>query len=186
MFREVHVGQVYHPQKAQLIAALLYSNQIDSSAVLNRLEDDFGSIALRSKSFSFTETNYYEEEMGKDLTREWVAFHRRVEQGEIASIKLRCNQIERQYFSRESRRLANIDPGYLTLGKVVLATTKDNQHRVYLRDGIFGEVTLRYRHRSYEPWEWTYSDYRREESLSFFNQVRLLFRNAVNSDGHLD
>jgi hypothetical protein len=180
------VGQVNHPQKALLFTAVLYSDQIDSSAVLNRLENDFGSIALRSKSFSFTETNYYEEEMGKDLTREWVAFHRCVEQDEIASIKLHCNQIERQYFSIKSRRLANIDPGYLTLGKVVLATTKDNQHRLYLGDGIFGEVTLRYRHGSYVPWEWTYRDYRREESLRFFNQVRSLYLSTINGDGHLD
>jgi hypothetical protein len=180
------VGEVHHPQKALLIAAVLYSDQLDSSTVLHRLEDDFGSIALRSTSFSFTETDYYEEEMGKNLTREWFAFRRRVEQDEIASIKLRCNQMERQYFSRESRRLANIDPGYLTPGKVVLATTKDNQHRLYLGDGIFGEVTLRYRHGSYEPWEWTYRDYRREESLRFFNQVRSIYRDAVNGHGHLD
>jgi hypothetical protein len=173
------VGQEQHPQKALLIAGILYNNGIDPSTVFDCLEDDFGAIALHSRSFPFVETDYYREEMGDELTRQWVAFHRCVEQDEIVSAKLRCNQIERRYFSRGRKRLVNIDPGYLTLGKVVLATTKDNQHRLYLRDGIYGEVTLRYRHRSYEPWEWTYRDYRREEALHFFEQARSLYREMI-------
>jgi hypothetical protein len=176
------VGQPHHPQKVLLIAGILYNSEIDPSAVFECLEGDFGAIALHSACFRFVETDYYREEMGDVITREWVAFHRCVEQDEIVAVKLRCNQIEGRNFSRKMKRLVNIDPGYLTLGKVVLATTKDNQHRLYLREGIYGEVTLRYRCGSYEPWEWTFRDYRREEALRFFNQARSLYREMISED----
>ena len=176
------MGQVHQPQKALLIAGILYNNEIDPSSVYKCLEDVFGAIAMHSASFSFVETDYYREEMGDVITREWVAFHRCVEQDEIVPVKLLCNQIEYRHFSRGMKRLVNIDPGYLTLGKVVLATTKDNQHRLYLREGIYAEVTLRYRRGSYEPWEWTFRDYRREEALCFFKQARSLYREIISED----
>ena len=173
------MGKPHHPQKALLVAGILYSDRIDSPILFNCLEDAFGPIALRSASFPFLETDYYREEMGDAITREWVAFDRCVEQDEIVEVKKRSNQIESRRFSRGTNRLVNIDPGYLTFGKVVLATTKDNQHRLYLREGIYAEVTLRYRRGGYEPWEWTFRDYRRQEALQFFNQARSIYRDMI-------
>jgi hypothetical protein len=76
----------------------------------------------------------------------------------------------------------NLDPGYITLGKVVLASTKNNQHRLYLGRGIFGEVTLRYRKKRYEPWEWTFADYKTETAVSFFIQLRKILKKHMNRD----
>ena len=174
------MGQVQTPQKAMLFAGLLYSDHINPPVIHNRLEHELGPIILHSNPFPFTETEYYAEEMGAVLTREWVAFDRLIDQEEISSIKLCCNAVELEHFSDQGRRHVNIDPGYLCFGKVVLATTKDNQHRLYLRDGIYGEVTLRFNKGNYVPWEWTYRDYRREEALHFFRQLRSLYRSRIH------
>jgi hypothetical protein len=71
-----------------------------------------------------------------------------------------------------SRRRINLDPGYVDLSKLVLATTKNHQHRLYLGQGVYGEVTLRFTRKSFRPWEWTYPDYRSEHYVQFFNEVR--------------
>jgi hypothetical protein len=172
------MGQVQIAQKAILFAGLLYNDTVALQNVCERLQNSYGKISLYSRSFRFTETDYYAEEMGRDLTRIWVGFDTLIYRERIVGIKHQCNELE-ESFTRQRKRNVNIDPGYLTLGKVVLATTKDNQHRLYLDDGIYGEVTLRYRNRSYDPWEWTFKDYRRDEAVQFFIQLRSLYRGQL-------
>jgi hypothetical protein len=170
------MGRTELPPKAMLFAGLLIGSNADRSEIFRHLTSDFGDIVLQSDSFTFTETDYYRDEMGAQLTRTWVAFDRLIDQGDIASWKTLSNEIEAKHISQNGRRQVNIDPGYLTLGKVVLATTKNNQHRVYLGSGIFAEVTLRYSRGSYLPWEWTYRDYKRHEAVQFFIRLRSLYR----------
>ncbi len=173
------MGQLQKPIKAILFCGLLYLRNMDFNVLCNDLEEIFGTIILKSHSFPFHETDYYRNEMGESLIRVWVAFDRLIDPDMIVDIKQHCNQIERDRFSSSGKRRVNIDPGYLTLGKVVLATTKNNQQRLYLGSGIYGEVTLRYIHKSYKPWEWTYSDYRRSEALNFFLQLRTILKRLL-------
>jgi hypothetical protein len=72
------------------------------------------------------------------------------------------------------RRRINLDPGYLTEAKVVLATTKDYAHRIYLGSGIFAEVALRYKEaaKSFVPLEYTYRDYEAAETIRLMNDAR--------------
>jgi hypothetical protein len=119
--------------------------------------------------------------MGSTLTRVWLGFRRLVLREEIVNLKLKTNQIE-DTFKVSGRRVANLDPGYLTIGKVVLASTKDHQHRLYLGKGIYGEVTLRYSRGSYIPWEWTYPDYRRREASQFFMSLKKKYRKIVRQN----
>jgi hypothetical protein len=72
-----------------------------------------------------------------------------------------------------------LDPGYVTLAKMVLATTKDFAHRLYLGDGIYAESTLRFRKKQFEPWEWTYPDYRTDEYREFFGRVRECYKDKL-------
>jgi hypothetical protein len=173
------MGQVQKPTKAILFCGLLYNRNVDFDVLCRDFEEIFGRIILKSDSFPFHETDYYRNEMGEDLTRVWLAFDRLIEPDVIVDIKLHCNQIETARSSSSGKRRVNIDPGYLTLGKVVLATTKNNQQRLYLGGGIYGEVTLRYVHKGYKPWEWTYSDYRRSEALNFFIQLRTILKHLL-------
>ncbi len=174
------MGQVLLPPKAILFSGILYRTGMDEDDISARLEKDFGKILLKSTLFRFTETDYYSREMGPELARRWVAFNHLIDMDEIAGMKLLSNSIELQYSSQEGKRSLNIDPGYLNEGKVVLATTKNNQHRIYIKDGIYAEVTLRYRGGRYNPWEWTFRDYRGEEAALFFFELRKIYRLKIS------
>jgi hypothetical protein len=166
------------PARALLFAGLLLHISVDRDRIYSILVGEFGRIAMTSSSFLFTETDYYTSEMGSDLTRVWLGFRKLIEQDDLVDLKLRTNRLE-EGFAVDGKRRVNLDPGYLTPGKVVLASTKDNQHRLYLGRGIYAEVTLRYQGGSYRPWEWTYRDYRREEAVRFFNDLRGQYRSIT-------
>jgi hypothetical protein len=80
-------------------------------------------------------------------------------------------------------RPVNLDPGCVSAGKLVLATTKDREHRIYLSEGIYAEVTLTYRKNGFRPVATTYPDYRSEAYLAFFNEVRRMHM-AARSRNH--
>ncbi len=137
----------------------------------------FGSLVLRSPTFPFSFTEYYRTEMGPNLFRRFVAAKTPIPQDALPEIKHRTNWIERQFSLSEegcfSRRV-NLDPGYLTPAKIVLASTKDYAHRIYLGQGIFGDLHLKYQQGAYQPLPWTYPDYRTQEALTFFAELRQL------------
>ena len=113
--------------------------------------------------------------MGSPLRKVFFAFERSFDAGNLADVKLQTNQWEQQYAGlggHAEPRPLNLDPGYLTLGKLVLASTKDHAHRIYLAQGIYAEVTLCYRHGRWQPHPWTFADYRREDYQQFFSQCR--------------
>jgi hypothetical protein len=90
----------------------------------------------------------------------------------LPEIKQTTNRLEEKYATPVGNRRINIDPGYLCSEHVILATTKGYTHRPYLREGIYADLTLIYRNKSFQPLEWTYPDYRQEEIIQLFNQFR--------------
>jgi hypothetical protein len=177
----IHMDTQKNPHKALLFSGLIYNSVVNPCNIFEILEKEFGQIIFKSTPFIFNETDYYKAEMGENLERLYVAFDKFIDMDFISTVKLRTNEFEVEYFSKGGKRQVNIDPGYITSGKVVLATTKNFQHRIYLCRGIYAEVTLRYRKGSFEPWEWTYRDYRRKESVEFFNQLRNIYRQKAQS-----
>ena len=162
------------PQKVKLFAGMLAATEQllrEGSALL---AEAFGPLDYESPLLPFTYTDYYTAELGQPLWRQFVSFAHLIDPGELALVKLTTNRLE-QVLAVDGRRRVNIDPGYLSLAKVVLATTKDYSHRIYLGLGIYGEVTLCYRQGSYQPWPWTYPDYRSQQYLDTFNQLRALY-----------
>jgi len=132
---------------------------------------DFGPVADRSADIPFDFTDYYRAEFGDNLARRWLGFHLPCSPVLLASAKLATGVIEREC-GRDGRRRVNLDPGLLTFHNLVLASTKDHAHRIYLRDGIFAELTLLYRDGGWEPLPWTYPDYRTEACLEFLGRCR--------------
>ncbi|MCD6384815.1 DUF4416 family protein [Candidatus Sumerlaeota bacterium] len=166
----------------KLFFGLLVGNEEILPAVLHRIELDFGHIELQTDFTLFNHTDYYQQEMGPRILRKFIATRELMDMEELAEIKLYTNKLERLFADPQTgNRRVNIDPGYLSLSKVVLATTKDYDHRIYLKSGIFAEVTLRYKRKfkSYEPWEWTYPDYREPFALNFFNELRHIYREQL-------
>jgi hypothetical protein len=145
-------------------------------------ESAWGPVALEGPRFAFTETDYYEPTMGPGLAKTFWAFERPADPAELAAWKLAANDWEAQYAAigrHAEPRPLNLDPGYLTSGKLVLASTKDHAHRIYLRDGVFAEVTLYYKDGAWREREWTFPDYRRAEYHAFFDRCRTLLREKL-------
>jgi hypothetical protein len=113
--------------------------------------------------------------MGADLKKQFLACERPIDPGELAGIKRRTNEWEAEYAAlgrHTEPRPVNLDPGYVTPAKLVLASTKDHAHRIYLQHGIYAEVTLAYSRHQWQAMEWTYPDYRREDYQAYFTQCR--------------
>lgn len=169
------MGEIHEPAPVLLIVAVSSRHVQALEWARDRCAERYGNVALVSDAFNFNETNYYTATMGPELRKQFFAFERLIDPGTLADIKLETNQWEAEYaafgLDAEPRPL-NLDPGYITPAKLVLASTKDHAHRLYLRDGIYAEVTLVYRHRQWQPMEWTYPDYRRDDYRQFFTQSR--------------
>jgi len=136
----------------------------------------FGPVDLESDLWPFDQTDYYEAEMGPDLKRLFLAFEQLIRPDLLAGTKDETNQIEQRIAADcaalEIPRPVNLDPGYIDLGKLVLATTKDRSHRLYLGQGIYAEVTLHFVDKRWQVWPWTYPDYHRPEYHAFFHRAR--------------
>lgn len=147
-----------------------------------RLVPLFGPIGLISPAYPFTQTTYYEQSMGRDLLKQFLVFEELVSPDHLPDAKQRTNALETGLAGQggyPEERPLNLDPGILSLGKFQLATTKDQAHRIYLRDGIFAEVTLRFQAGQWEPWPWTYADYREPVVRNFLVQARDYYRERL-------
>lgn len=171
------VKEVPGARNAKLFFAILAPEGL-LAAVESSLSAAFGPLGLQSEVFPFSFTEYYETEMGSGLYRRFVAAEVLIAQNILPEVKHRTKQIEGQFSlagERTLRRRINVDPGYLTPAKIVLASTKDYAHRIYLDQGIFGDLHLKYEQGAYQPLPWTYPDYRTREALAFFAELRRLY-----------
>lgn len=145
-----------------------------------------GPIALSSPLFAFHHTDYYQADMGGPLRKQFHAFQQLIDPADLIPWKLCTNDWEQQLAAggrwQEPRPL-NLDPGYLTEAKLVLATTKDRDHRVYLGRGIFAEVTLHYHGGAWQSRPWTYADYADGGYHQFFDRCRQYLRSRLQEEG---
>lgn len=140
----------------------------------------FGRSDLESPVIPFGFSDYYASEMGEGLLRRWVGFESLVMPDGLAGIKLKTNLIEREW-TREGKRPVNLDPGYVNDSRLVLATTKDFAHRIYLGSGIYAETTLIYKEGAFRALDWTYPDYKSEVATNFLNQARALYTARIEN-----
>ena len=139
------------------------------------LADPLGPVEARSDLFAHEFTEYYRDEMGHPLARYFVSLERLIRPGDLAGIKRFTGDVEDRVAAEGNwpvARPVNLDPGYITPAKLVLASTKNHAHRIYLDGGIYGEVTLVYERGAWQTLRWTYPDYRTPDYHAFFTQVR--------------
>jgi len=164
----------------KLICGILNNESMDSAKIDSQLISLFGQIELKSFIFPFNFTRYYEDEMGPNLSKQFYAFEKLVMPDNLADIKNSTINLETEY-SSGGRRNINLDPGYLEESKLVLASTKNFSHRIYLRDNIWAEITLRYVNNEFVTHPWTYADYQQKLAVDFFKQVREKYRFQLNA-----
>jgi len=154
------------------------------NACADILCSEYGPVDYQSEIVPWTNSDFYREEMGPGILRKFIFFERLLNPGDLSSIKIEATRIEKSFAlqaGNRTRRRINLDPGYVTEAKVVLATTKDYSHRLYIGKGIYAEVTLRYgnKERSFTPFDHTYLDYCSETYITMFNKARELLRNSL-------
>lgn len=172
------MGQVRQAEPSLLVIAAFSCHPEALAWAQERLSEQYGPIAFTSPDFDFEQTKYYEPTMGPNLKKRFLVFQKLVNSDVLADLKNAANALETELATGGAfpeKRPLNLDPGILQLGKFLLATTKDQAHRIYLRDGVYGEVTLRFHHHSFEPWPWTYADYREPEVLAFLKEARTYY-----------
>ncbi|OGP91720.1 MAG: hypothetical protein A2156_14580 [Deltaproteobacteria bacterium RBG_16_48_10] len=166
------MGKPKEPKPAKLFMSIIASGDDILHQGVQDLRSTFGEIDFMSERLPFGFTDYYAEEMGENLFRRFMTFGRLISIPLLPEIKLTTNRLEEKYSTSKGNRRVNIDPGYVCLEHVILATTKGYTHRPYLRDGIYADLTFIYRNKSFLPLEWTYPDYRQDEVIRLFNQFR--------------
>lgn len=160
--------------------AVMYQNPMQFDNALKAMKKKWGAVHIISPEYSFSEiTPYYHKEMGEGLNKKIVIFEELRQIEGLYKTKVEANQIEAA-FADSGNRTVNLDPGYLTEAKLILFSTKNFFHRLYLGEGIFGELTLYYQSKKgYSALDWSYPDYQKPEIIDFFNQVRIWFRKKL-------
>jgi hypothetical protein len=181
-------GPLTVPPPTVLICGIIAQSEELAAGSEKLLVSEFGPVAERSAVIPFDFTDYYEPEMGTGLLRSWLAFSRPVPPDRLVETKLATIRLERQlsasFGNRQSKigdrqsaaRPSNLDPGLLSLYNLVLASTKDHAHRIYLGSGIHAELTLIFRSGRFEPLPWTYPDYRTGACFEFLLRCRGLLK----------
>jgi hypothetical protein len=183
------MGTISSPHPVKLFCGVLTRFEDLFPEIKRGLEDSFGTADAESDTLNFDFTNYYEKTMGAGLLRKFYSFHDLLAPDRIVEAKIRTNEIEaefaRQYACGTAApgcaRPINLDPGYVTLSKLTLASTKDYSHRVYLRKGIYVEVTLKFQDGRFVPWPWTYPDYKTPGYHKFFLLVREVYAEQLRT-----
>ena len=174
------MGRITRAKPVKLIAGFIFKDERYLKQAESILARKFGKIDFKSQLIPFNFTDYYTQEFGSDLKRAFVSFKRLISPKYLSVAKVTTNQIEKK-LSLNGKRLINIDPGFLDSARLILASTKDFAHRIYLDQGIFAEITLVFKDHSFRGWEWTYPDYKKEEYIEIFNNIRTLFLRQCQS-----
>jgi hypothetical protein len=177
------MGVIRQFNSVKLFIAVLVSHNKLISEVEKRLVSVYGPIDYRSPVIPFDFTDYYEPEMGDIIDRIIFSFERLIEADQLQEIKKQTNDVEKDtapLFPRVNRPV-NLDPGYIEQAKVILASTKNFYHRIYLGGGIFGEVTMHFKNNTYQFFPWTYPDYQSKDYQEFFLKMRHIYRAQLRS-----
>ena len=172
------MGEISQPQRVLPIVGLICARSFTAD-MCQELEEEFGTVILTSDVIRFDHTTYYNKEMGSDLKRQWYAFGDLILPDALVKLKHRANAIENKYLNENGGRKVNIDPGLISLNNLILASTKNYSHRIYLSQGIYAEVTLVYKDGRFNPLEWTYPDYREDVALGFFMRARAILKDKL-------
>ncbi|NUM35243.1 MAG: DUF4416 family protein [Candidatus Brocadiae bacterium] len=168
----------------KFFVGMIFNNLDSMEKAVQELRKLYGESDTLSPVWKFDFTKYYNQEMGEELYRSFISFKNLIDPDMLPDIKLATNSLEETFCNPVSgNRSINLDPGYITPAKLVLASTKDYTHRIYIGKGIYAEVTLRYQDKKWCFWEWTYPDYKSDNYIRYFDALREIYKKQVDSFG---
>jgi len=179
--------ELHDPKPVKLIIGILAANETALAAAVKAISKSFGVIDLTSDVWPFTQTDYYKDELGSNALRQFVTIEKLIDPGKLAQIKHDTNSLEQQLAEKlggvnPARREAscglqlprpvNLDPGFIEPSKLILASTKNFSHRIYIGNKMFAEVTLMYEKGSWRNFDYTFPDYREPRYHGFLTKIR--------------
>ncbi|MEL7498564.1 MAG: DUF4416 family protein [Planctomycetota bacterium] len=179
------MGQTRPAKPVMLMTAISSSYPAAIDWAIEELPKHFGPIGLVGERFLFDQTRFYQSTMGNRIEKQMVAFEQLIDPADLADVKNQTNCLEQTYIDSHDHpcsRSINLDPGYVTEAKLVLATVKNRDHRIYLRDGIYAEVTLSYHNKQWNSSRWTYPDYLLDQNIEFLTNCRDQLRKKIHSE----
>ncbi|PIE69336.1 MAG: GTP-binding protein [Deltaproteobacteria bacterium] len=145
------------------------------------LEERLSPIDHISETIPFTQTTYYNKELGTPITRRLISFEKLMPMDELPNIKLWTNTLENNHADPQGNRLVNLDPGYLNQERLVLATGKNFTHRIYLREGIWADLTLIFQRGAWVDLPWTFPDYATAEIKKHLTRIRTAYTHQLRA-----
>jgi hypothetical protein len=166
---------IKNPKSVKLIIGILAADHQCLLAAMEMIEDKFDKVDLASDVWPFVQTDYYKDQTGPNILRQFVSTDRLIDPGKLSKIKHQTNKLEQKLAARlrlPLLRPVNLDPGIIEPSKLILASTKNYSHRIYIGKKMFAEVTLIFDKGYWRPLPYTYLDYRQECYFEFFGKVR--------------
>lgn len=176
------MGKIKKHPPVKYFVGMLATDETSFEQVMDKISKKYGSFDLVSGTVPFDFTDYYNREMGENILRKFVSLENLLPPDILPDVKIFTNRVEEElgkFRDGELFRTVNLDPGYVSMDKMVLATTKNYRHRIYLRAGIYAEATLYWSKGTFHPFEYTYPDYRTDFYVDFFDRVMNVYRQQV-------
>ena len=186
------MGKIFSPKPAKLIISMITSDKNLFNPYKEVLIKRFGEVDIESNTQPFNFTDYYEEEFGQNLIQKLFSFSILIKQDKLAEIKIVTNGLENSVHNNIEKKITypkrkiNLDPGYITLDKYILASTKNGPSRIYLNQGIYAEITLRFINKLFVPCEYTYPNYKTNEYINYLNSVRLKYKLQLRENSNVN
>ena len=151
--------------------SIFYSDKRIYGEVINELKNIFGETKKESFEYNFDKfTSYYEKEMGKNLIKKFLIFKKIINKKDLVEIKNKTTEIEKKY-SKNNKRTINIDPGFISKNKVVLASFKKKDFKKDLGN-VYAHEVLRFENNQIKEFWHTFPDFKSNETQDFFKKIR--------------
>ena len=167
--------ELKEPKPVKLIAGILAADEQCLGAAIEALTSKFGKSDFVSDVWPFEKTNYYKDQTGENILRQFISIEPLIDPGKLAKIKHETNRLEQKLaagLAFDLPRPVNLDPGIIEPSKLILASTKNYSHRIYIGKKMYAEVTLVFDKGSWRPLPYTYPDYKQQCYFDFFAKVR--------------
>lgn len=167
--------EINEPAPVKLIIGILAADKDCLDAAVDHLLKEYGKSDFQSDVFDFYQTQYYKDQAGDNILRQFISFENLIDPGTLAAIKIRTNKIEQELAEKMNTPLprpVNLDPGIIEPSKLVLASTKNFSHRIYIGLSMYAELTLSFVKGKWESFPYTFPDFKQERYHPFLNKVR--------------
>ncbi len=169
------MGSPSEPSPVKLFFAILFSDEEKLFEAIKFISEKNGEIDFKSMPLDFDETDYYKQEMGENIKRIFISIKKLIKPDEIVDIKKQSTELE-NILSVDGKRKVNIDPGYMDFSKLVLATYKGGGCKIYIRDGVWIDIMLRYEKGSFQSFPWTFPDFAKGKYFPILLSIRKIYK----------